>query len=89
MRLQATESHSAKEYWHAKLTPADARKLAANIVALADFAEKQPSDADVEELAAAIRTAHNPDSGRPGDGDRTAARAALRWFADKHHGGTP
>jgi hypothetical protein len=87
VRLQATESRSAKEYWHTKLKPAAARKLAANIAALADFAEAQPDPAEVEELAEAIRTAHHPDSGRPGDGDRTAARAALRWFREKRHGG--
>jgi hypothetical protein len=71
-----------------EIGPAEARRLAALIAVRAEEARgDEPDPAEVEELAGAIRTAHHPDSGRPGDGDRTAARAALRWFADKQQRG--
>jgi len=72
------------------VAPGPARVLAAVIAAYADVAQAnrdEPDPGEVEELAAAIRTAHHPHSGRPGDGDRTAARAALRWMRDKQQRG--
>jgi hypothetical protein len=67
--------------------PKTVRDLAAFAVTLADEAESEPDPAEVEELAAAIRTGLHPDSGRPGEPDRMAARAALRWFRDKRQQG--
>lgn len=69
--------------------PAALRELAAHLVALADDAEARPEpDPDeVDELAHAIRLGLFPGSDitgvRVGDGDRTAARAALRWMNAK------
>lgn len=63
--------------------PAEARELAAVLVALADQAEAEPDPAEVEELAEAIRAAIHPDAPRlglrPTDSDRIAARTALQW----------
>jgi hypothetical protein len=67
----------------AYLTPTEARKAAAVIAAYADEADADPDPAEVEELAAFIRSAHHPDSGKPGDSDRTAARAALRGMQNR------
>lgn len=86
VRLQATESHSAKEYWHTKLEPADARKLAANIAALADFAEAQPDPADIEELTGFLVGAG---AGLRTTGVDDIARAALLWFQGKQQRGAP
>jgi hypothetical protein len=83
VRVQAASAEPCRHYWHTRLEPAAARKVAATIAAIADAIEGEPDPAEVEELAGTIRAAHHPDSGRPGDGDRTAARAALRWFRDR------
>lgn len=76
VRLQATESHSAKEYWRARLKPADARKLAACIAALADAVEDEPDPAEVEELTGVLVQAG---AGLRSTGVDDIARAALRW----------
>lgn len=88
VRLQATESHSAKKYWHTRLDPAAARKLAAYIAALADAVEGEPDLAEVEELATLLHdTRETGVRGISGDWDRNAARAALRWMKDKQQRG--
>lgn len=69
------------------LTPGAAREAAAMLAASADLAADRAAqdavDAEVDELAAVIRSELHPDSGRPSEGDRTAARAALRWFRER------
>lgn len=71
-----------------EIEPAEARRLAALIAVRADEIQAdEPDPAEVEELAAEIRREHHPDSGRPSEGDRTAARAALRWMRDKQQRG--
>ena len=79
-----------------RLRPFEVRRLAAVAVAYADAADEpdadEPDPAEVEELAAAIRAGLFPDSERiglrPGESDRTAARAALEWMRKREaHGG--
>jgi hypothetical protein len=73
--------------------PAAIRDIAAALAVMADEAESEPDPAEVEELARVIRADLYPPSEsiglRPGESDRTAARAALRWMKDKQQrGGT-
>lgn len=64
------------------LSPAQARQAAAATVALADeLPELDP--AEIEELAVAIRREIYPDSGKPAEADRIAARTALRWMRER------
>lgn len=76
-----------------RLAPHAVRQLAAVAVAYADAAaEQEPGPAEVEDLAHAIRLGLYPDSDRiglrPSEGDRTAARAALKWMRERgaNHG---
>jgi len=68
-----------------------ASQLAASLAFLADEAESQPDPAEVEELAALIRSELYPHSEAvglgPSEADRTAARAVLRWMKDKQQRG--
>lgn len=67
-----------------EIEPAEARRLAALIAICADEVQDgEPDPAEVEELATAIRTGLHPGSGRPGEPDRRAARAAFRWFRER------
>lgn len=70
-----------------EIEPEQARRLAALIAIRAgEAAEDEPDPAEVEELAAAIRRELHPDSGKPAEADRTAARAALRWMKQQREG---
>lgn len=65
--------------------PAIIRGLAARLAEMAEAAEAraEPDSAEVEELAAQIRHDLHPDSGKPSEGDRSAARTALRWMKQR------
>ena len=66
------------------------RRTGRKVDALAEL-QPCPSAAEVEELAAVIRSGLYPPSEaiglRPSQSDRTAARAALRWMARKQQRG--
>jgi hypothetical protein len=75
------------------VAPSVARKLASVIAAYADAAEaarNEPDETEVDELAAVIRSELHPPAAsmglRPSESDRTAARAALRWFREREDG---
>jgi hypothetical protein len=66
----------------------DARDIAATIAAMADAVISEPDPAEVEELATLLHdTRERGTKGSPGEWDRTAARAALKWFAGKQQRG--
>jgi len=73
------------------LGPDECRRLAAYLAICAEADEAAAADAEVDELARAIRSELYPPSEsiglRPGESDRTAARAALRWMTQKQQRG--
>jgi len=64
--------------------PGAARELAAHIAAYADAAESEPDAAEAEDLTGFLVRAG---AGLTTTGVDDIARAALRWFRDKHQQG--
>jgi len=66
-----------------RLTGDEPMLVAVALVTAMQKAETDPDPSDVDALAAVIRHALCPGSGRPGESDRASARAALRWMRDR------